>query len=413
MAEATLKKPEFSTPQSCFTKTYVDQKFLETSILRRYDLFREDPEYSEKIRLIRDEHKEYLHKSARGLSEGYQELDASQPWFCYWILNSLDLLGVLDDTSSFVYKENLFEKTIYTIARCQGELGGFGGGPLQDSHLAPTYAAVNALAIVQKYHKGALDIIDSKKMFSFLLSLKQPDGSFAMHIGGERDLRGLYCALSVAYLLNIQTEELIKDSELFVKSCQTYEGGLASVPFAEAHGGYTFCGVAALGLLGKMEVIDVDSLFQWLVNRQMKFSGGFQGRTNKLVDGCYSWWQGGAFPLVVDYIQKRDGISLQNNNNGDWAFHQFALQQFILSCCQQPDGGLRDKPEKNRDLYHTSYCLSGLSRSQYNTFSKTTTVLGIKENLLKEIDHIHCIPVDKVEVAKLHFQNSKLEENKN
>ena len=26
--------------------------------------------------------------------------------------------------------------------------------------------------------------------------------------------------------------------------------------------------------------------------------GGFRGRTNKLVDGCYSWWVGGCFPLV-------------------------------------------------------------------------------------------------------------------
>lgn len=32
--------------------------------------------------------------------------------------------------------------------------------------------------------------------------------------------------------------------------------------------------------------------------RQMSFEGGFQGRTNKLVDGCYSWWQGGIFSLL-------------------------------------------------------------------------------------------------------------------
>jgi prenyltransferase beta subunit len=26
--------------------------------------------------------------------------------------------------------------------------------------------------------------------------------------------------------------------------------------------------------------------------------GGFKGRTNKLVDGCYSWWCGGSFSLL-------------------------------------------------------------------------------------------------------------------
>ena len=30
----------------------------------------------------------------------------------------------------------------------------------------------------------------------------------------------------------------------------------------------------------------------------MSYEGGFQGRTNKLVDGCYSFWQGGAFPVI-------------------------------------------------------------------------------------------------------------------
>jgi protein farnesyltransferase subunit beta len=27
--------------------------------------------------------------------------------------------------------------------------------------------------------------------------------------------------------------------------------------------------------------------------------GGFKGRTNKLVDGCYSWWVGGSFALLA------------------------------------------------------------------------------------------------------------------
>lgn len=38
------------------------------------------------------------------------------------------------------------------------------------------------------------------------------------------------------------------------------------------------------------------------MNKQMKFEGGFQGRTNKLVDGCYSFWQGGAFPIIYELL---------------------------------------------------------------------------------------------------------------
>ena len=43
-------------------------------------------------------------------------------------------------------------------------------------------------------------------------------------------------------------------------SCQTYEGGFSGTPGLEAHGGYTFCGLAALALLGHERLCDLDSL---------------------------------------------------------------------------------------------------------------------------------------------------------
>ena len=39
--------------------------------------------------------------------------------------------------------------------------------------------------------------------------------------------------------------------------CQSYEGGLGSVPGAEAHGAFNFCGIAALHLLNRMDAIDI------------------------------------------------------------------------------------------------------------------------------------------------------------
>jgi protein farnesyltransferase subunit beta len=34
----------------------------------------------------------------------------------------------------------------------------------------------------------------------------------------------------------------------------------------------------------------------------MACEGGFQGRTNKLVDGCYSFWQASLLPIVQSYL---------------------------------------------------------------------------------------------------------------
>ena len=36
----------------------------------------------------------------------------------------------------------------------------------------------------------------------------------------------------------------------WISSCQTYEGGIAGLPQSEAHGGYAFCALACLCILG-------------------------------------------------------------------------------------------------------------------------------------------------------------------
>jgi protein farnesyltransferase subunit beta len=146
--------------------------------------------------------------------------------------------------------------------------------------------------------REAYESIDREKLYRWLLSLKQPDGSFLLSHGGEIDVRGSYCALTVASLLNIMTDTLTRGCGDFIAQCQTYEGGLGARPGVEAHGGYTFCGLASMLILNETAKLDMRRLTAWSVKRQMRYEGGFQGRTNKLVDGCYAFWCGGLFPLI-------------------------------------------------------------------------------------------------------------------
>ena len=39
----------------------------------------------------------------------------------------------------------------------------------------------------------------------------------------------------------------------------------------------------------------------WAAHRQMPLEGGFQGRTNKLVDSCYSYWMSALFPMIAPH----------------------------------------------------------------------------------------------------------------
>ncbi|KAJ3212599.1 hypothetical protein HDU67_003706 [Dinochytrium kinnereticum] len=288
--------------------------------------------------------------------KGFVSLDASRPWLIYWITHSLDLMR---DQLSPTEKDRLVD----TVSRFQDQDGGFAGGPQQVPHLATSYAAINALSIVGT--EAAYNCINRPALLRWLLSLKQPDGSFQMHQGGEVDVRGSFCAMSIATRLNILTPELAEGVAEFIAQCQTYEGGIGSVPGVEAHGGYTFCGLAAMALLGKTDLLDLHLLSNWIVSRQMPLEGGYQGRTNKLVDGCYSFWQGASGPILEALLRK----SALDCGEEEIVGNREALRQYILICCQNSEtGGLLDKPERSPDYYHSCYCLSGLSAIQSEYF---------------------------------------------
>lgn len=293
----------------------------------------------------------YLQRGLHRLSAGYVSLDASRPWLCYWILHSLDLLDV-------PLPDEIRSRAVATIAACQHPLGGFGGGPDQIAHLACTFAAVAALAIVGT--AAAYECIDRDRLLAFLLRMKQPDGSFTVHDDGEVDVRGSYCAIATAGLLGVLTPPLRERAAEFIGQCQTYEGGLGAVPFAEAHAGYTYCGVAALAILGELGSLpDLPALGRFVRLVQCPSSGGFRGRTNKLVDGCYSFWTGALAPL------------LRCESADPAAFDAAALQKYILICCQSESvGGLRDKPGK----YASTLAPHGADRAGQRTTTTRATV---------------------------------------
>lgn len=247
--------------------------------------------------------------------------------------------------------------------------------------------------------------VERDQMYKWFLSLKQPDGSFLVSHDAEVDVRGLYCLLVTATLLNLLTPELLKGVPEFIAACQSYEGGFSSASLCylddtngskfpasclgEAHGGYTFSCLASWVLVqpylttlresgesSKATVaINFKTLLRWMVNMQggELDIGGFKGRTNKLVDGCYSWWVGGCFPLLESLgvvVEPTTGVPQPSSSEEegwhdvdglramiqsplcssdlfiDSLFSRQGLQEYLLWACQHPLGGLRDKPPK-------------------------------------------------------------------
>ncbi|KAH8295222.1 hypothetical protein KR018_008869 [Drosophila ironensis] len=377
------------------TPTSREQQKTEGSVEKCFDRFEglqfTHPRLSQFFRL---EHQYYLDSMLRRLPSNYECLDSSRPWCVYWILQAAQLLG-------FTFDDSTLEHVVQFLERCRAPTGGFGGGPGQYAHLAPTYAAVNSLCIIGT--EQAYRTIDRPTLVQFLFSVRETDGSFRLHVDGETDVRGAYCAISCAKLVNLPRpvmQELFAGTSEWIARCQTYEGGFGGAPGLEAHGGYTFCGIAGLALLDEAEKCDKQALLQWTLRRQMIYEGGFQGRTNKLVDGCYSFWVGATIPITQAVLSGED------KQMGHTLFDVEALQEYILLCCQKQTGGLIDKPGKPQDLYHTCYTLSGVSIAQHSESAVRPEVLGDPINELLPTHPLFNIPPKAVAAARSHFDNT-------
>ncbi|KAI0541937.1 terpenoid cyclases/protein prenyltransferase alpha-alpha toroid [Xylaria digitata] len=329
--------------------------------------------------LSRERHIKFLEKNLGPLPAAFKAADASRPWIFYWCLNGLALLGV--DVSK--YRDRL----VATARSIQNESGGFGGGFGQQSHLATTYAMVLSLAIVGG--EDAYQIIDRRAMWKWLCTLKEPDGGFRLTLGGEIDVRGAYCAAVLITILKLplnlprdspshtpEQPDLFTGLADYVRRCQTFEGGISARPGAEAHGAYAFCALGCLAILDAPHRIfprylDMPRLISWLSSRQYAPEGGLSGRTNKLVDGCYSHWVGGCWPLIEAAIHGptiATGIETPSSGVDD-LYSREGLIRYILCCGQDQTkrGGMRDKPHQPSDAYHTCYVLNGLSSAQHVT----------------------------------------------
>ncbi|KAG8998480.1 CAAX farnesyltransferase (FTase) subunit beta [Tulasnella sp. JGI-2019a] len=349
----------------------------------------------------------------QGFPARFTSQDASRTWLLYFLLQTFQTLGVAFDPDTK-------KKAIRTIMPMQHPNGGFGGGVGQFPHVLATYAAICCMVLVgSPGPEGGWDQIDRQKMYQFFMSLKQPDGSFIVCPGGEVDVRATYCLLVIATLLDILTPELVHNTYGFIKSCQTYEGGFAasSQPYfspssellseprpylGEAHGGYTSCAVASMIMMRPLVSAHVfpgvngQALLRWAVMMQgSEFDecGGFRGRTNKLVDGCYTWWVGSLFTLIEEIlgegtgevIKHTSGDNSKHEKEEDWLdvddslMNREALQRYVLVAAQVSTGGLRDKPNLPSDPYHTLYNLSGLASAQHRTFFSTTRAETIRK----------------------------------
>ena len=98
-----------------------------------------------------------------------------------------------------------------------------------------------------------------------------------------------------------------------------------------------------IALTSPRRYFELPLLVAWLAARQYQPEGGLSGRTNKLVDACYSHWVGGCWPFIEEALAQPSGDGAPQPLD---LFDREGLARYILCCAQAGSGGLRDKPSK-------------------------------------------------------------------
>ncbi|MCJ1253144.1 hypothetical protein MMC24_000951 [Lignoscripta atroalba] len=245
----------------------------------------------------RERHVKYFLRCLKTfLPTGYTSNDSNRMMLACFILSALDILGVLQERTTPLERKEYVD----WIYHCQHPEGGFRGftgtdfGKLRNednaqwdpANLAATYFALGALLVLE----DDLERVKRRECLRWLAKLQHKDGSFGEVLGeganieGGRDVRFCLLAALVRWILRggkagVRDETVDFDADAlaeFVKSSQTYDGGIAKAPYHEAHG--------TLSLLNKLQPVrskptgsgdesSADQVFiqdtlHWLVYRQ-------------------------------------------------------------------------------------------------------------------------------------------------
>ena len=228
-----------------------------------------------------------------------------------------------------------------------------------------------------------LSRVNTNGLLEGLAKLQKPDGSFMASLEEQHcDMRFVYCAACICtFLNNFGTIDKTAMKNFILKSF-SYEGAFGQGPDLEAHGGSTYCAVAALSMLGELTNLDSnikEKCLKWL---SFRLDSGFQGRPNKQDDTCYTWWVGGALKLLVN-----DTSEINKNN--------FVMEQiqhcvpYVLSTQDPITGGLAKWPDLTPDPLHSYLGLSGLGLGNYPELRPVDAELNITLRARQYLNQLH------------------------
>lgn len=329
-------------------------------------------------------HAKYLERFLHILPGRLSSHDSTRVMIAFFAVSGLDILDAMDllstDTRNtiidWIYSQQFTSNHQRAGITGTTMLNGIDTQPtsgLHDyifGHLAMTYTGIAVLLALD----DDLSRLDRQAIVAGVAAVQQADGSFSPTLQGcEYDMRFVYCAACICHFLDDWTGVDVDKMVSYIESSIRYDFGISQHEQMESHGGTTFCALAALQLSGRFDVLSattVEGIKRWLLFRQEE---GFQGRPNKPMDTCYSFWIGAALK-ILDAFELSD--SKQNRD-------------YILSTQNTSLGGFSKWPGVSTDPFHTYFGLCGLSFLKQDNILPLMPALNISVRAYRHMESLH------------------------
>lgn len=329
-------------------------------------------------------HAKYFEMMSGCLPSMLEEYDSIRMSILFFSLSGMDLLGALDKCQDkqqivdWIYSTMLSDKKSlktgfrgFNIGSDFSSIGSPEFCPFDSGHLAMTYTALASLLVLG----DNLSRVDRESTARAVGSLQNEDGSFLSSLdGGECDMRYVYCACCICFMVDDWRFVDANKVAEFVRRSVSFDFSIGQGPFLEGHGGSTFCGLASLALMGRLDQCLgaklKERLKKWCVFRQVT---GFHGRPNKRVDTCYSFWVGGALKLL-------DANNLMSRED---------LIEFLFTTESDVTGGFSKWAGHMADPLHSYMAVSGLSLLEYPGVKPVDVMLNISSEAVGRLKELH------------------------
>lgn len=377
----------------------------------RSELDRADVDLQDDLQLLNQRHEKYFLRTLGVLPHTCVSYESHRASFIFFAVSGLDVLGAIDKHFSQKDKEDMIEflyrlqvpaskdKSKFRhgfrggtfIPRASSDSDSNGGLDYMDGgHITMTYSALATLVILG----DDLSRVDRSSIMDGIQKLQQPDGSFIATVeeDTENDMRFVYCACTICYILDDWSGMDVEKTVHFIKSSIAYDGGIGQRPGVEGHGGHTYCALASLALMGRQDALSKPQklkVLRWCVFRLHQ---GFQGRPNKMDDTCYTWWLGAALRLLTQCLTSEASES-------EHLTRQFGslcakCHKFALNTQDPITGGFAKWPSSlsaSPDPLHTYLGLSGMALwpGFHPSLSPTNAALNITERAHQRLKEIH------------------------